>query len=81
MKNSVSCREAFTDELLNIAMEDKDIIAISSDARGSTALTKFTETLPNQFIEVGIAEQNEIGIAAGIASMYALPLVFYLQGV
>lgn len=75
MKNSVSCREAFTDELLNIAKKDRDIIAISSDARGSTALTKFTETLPNQFVEVGIAEQNEIGIAAGIASIGKKPYV------
>lgn len=66
--NTVPCRKTFTDTLLKIAMEDKDIVVVTSDARGSVTLNDFAELLPHQFVEVGIAEQNAIGIAAGISS-------------
>jgi len=62
------CREAFTDSLLQLAQLDKDIIAVTTDARGSVTLGKFAETLPKQFVEIGIAEQNAVGVAAGLAS-------------
>lgn len=75
MENNISCREAFTKELLSMAEKDKDIIAISSDARGSTSLGKFVEALPEQYIEVGIAEQNEIGISSGLAAVGKKPYV------
>jgi transketolase len=66
--NKIPCRKTFTDTLLKLAKEDKDIIVVTSDARGSVTLNDFADSLPNQFVEVGIAEQNAIGIAAGIAS-------------
>jgi len=69
------CREAFIATLLELAKQDKNIIAVSSDARGSCSLTPYIDALPDQFIEVGIAEQNEIGIAAGLASVGKLPYV------
>ncbi len=65
---SIPCREAFSSTLLRLAKDQRDIVAVTSDARGSVLLSAFASTLPDQFIEVGIAEQNAIGIAAGLAS-------------
>lgn len=65
----------FTDTLLELARKDSDIIAITSDARGSVTLGDFAAQLPNQFIETGIAEQNEVSIAAGLAACGKKPFV------
>ncbi|MBN2273837.1 MAG: transketolase family protein [Bacteroidales bacterium] len=66
--NTIPCRKTFTDTLLELAGQDRDIIAVTTDARGSVTLTSFAQELPDQFIELGIAEQNAVGIAAGLAS-------------
>lgn len=66
--NRLSCKEAIANRLLELAEEDRDIIVVSSDSRGSASLTKFADTLPRQFVEVGIAEQNLVAIAAGLAA-------------
>lgn len=63
----IACRKSFTDTLLELAREDKDIIAVTTDARGSVTLNDFADTLPEQFVECGIAEQNAVGISAGLA--------------
>lgn len=67
------CRRAFTSELLRLAREDRRIVALASDSRGSVTLDEFSQELPDQFVEVGIAEQNMIGIAAGLAIMGKKP--------
>lgn len=66
--NKIPNRRSFTNTLLDLALKDKDIIAVTSDATGSATLTEFAKTLPKQFVEVGIAEQNAVGISAGLAS-------------
>ena len=66
--NSISCRHSFTQTLLEAAQADRDVVAVTSDARGSVTLDKFAAALPEQFVEVGIAEQNAVGIAAGLSS-------------
>ena len=63
----IACRKQFTDTLLELAREDKDIIAVTTDARGSVTLSDYADALPEQFVECGIAEQNAVGIAAGLA--------------
>ena len=60
--------EVFSETLLDLAKEDKDIIVVTSDSRGSGKLTNFGKELPDQIIEVGIAEQNLVGICAGLSS-------------
>jgi transketolase len=60
--------EEFANTLLGLAQADRSVIAITSDSRGSGKLTRFGETVPGQMIEVGIAEQNLVAIAAGLAS-------------
>jgi transketolase len=67
-KQSIPCRKAFTDTLIRLAADNPDIMVVTSDARGSVTLNDYANRYPEQFVEVGIAEQNEIGIAAGIAS-------------
>lgn len=66
MKN-IPCRQSITDTLLEMGKKDKDLVVVTSDARGSVTLTDFAEQLPEQFVEVGIAEQNAVGISAGLA--------------
>lgn len=64
----IACRKSFTDTLLSLARKDKDIVAVTTDARGSVTLGDFAKELPDQFVECGIAEQDAIGISAGLAS-------------
>ena len=64
----MDCRNAFTGELLECAREDKTIFAVATDSRGSVTLTDFANDLPQQFVECGIAEQDAVGIAAGLAN-------------
>lgn len=63
----IACRKSFTDTLLALAKQDKDIIAVTTDARGSVTLGDFAKELHGQFVECGIAEQDAIGISAGLA--------------
>ncbi len=60
--------DVFAETLLEIARHDRDVLVVTSDSRGSGKLTQFGDTLPDQIIELGIAEQNVIGISAGLAS-------------
>lgn len=68
MTNTIPCRKMFTDTLVELAKQDKDIIAVTTDARGSVTLDTFAKELPAQFVELGIAEQNAVGVAAGLVS-------------
>lgn len=54
--------------LMKEAQEDQDICVVVSDSRGSASLTPFTKAYPERTIEVGIAEQDLVGISAGLAS-------------
>jgi transketolase len=63
----IPCRKAFTETILKEAQANPDIFVVTSDARGSVTLDDFANTLPNQFVEVGIAEQNAVGVGAGLA--------------
>ena len=55
--------------LLQMAKSNPDIVVVTSDSRGSGKLTDFGEELPQQIVEIGIAEQNLVGVAAGLSSM------------
>ena len=61
--------EIFAETLLELAKKDKEIVVVTSDSRGSGKLTQFGKELPDQIIEVGIAEQNLVGICAGLAAV------------
>jgi len=61
--------EVFAETLLNEAKKNPNIIAVTSDSRGSGKLINFGQELPDQIVEVGIAEQNLVGISAGLSAM------------
>ena len=60
--------EVFAATLLELAREDSDILVVTSDSRGSAKLAPFAKAVPGQIVEVGIAEQNLVGVAAGLAA-------------
>lgn len=60
--------DEFGDTLVALGRQDRDLVVVTSDSRGSGKLTPFGQVLPEQIVEVGIAEQNLVGIAAGLAS-------------
>ena len=66
--NKIPNRQAICDVLMEKAKADRDIMVLCSDSRGSASMTPFAQTYPDQFVEVGIAEQDLVGIAAGLAS-------------
>ena len=61
--------EIFAETLLELAKKDENVIVVTSDSRGSGKLTSFGNELPDQIIEVGIAEQNLVGICAGLSAV------------
>ena len=60
--------DIFSETLLALAREDRDVLVVTSNSRGSARLTPFVEALPDQIVEIGIAEQNLVGVSAGLAS-------------
>ncbi|MDO4479119.1 MAG: transketolase C-terminal domain-containing protein [Lachnospiraceae bacterium] len=74
--NKIPNRQAICDTLMANAKDDKDIVALCSDSRGSASMTPFFKEFPEQSIEVGIAEQNLVSIAAGLAKCGKKPYCF-----
>ena len=70
-----NARKAVTDTLLELARQDRSIFALCTDSRGSVTLSQFADELPNQFVECGIAEQDAVGIGAGLANAGLKPFV------
>jgi transketolase len=68
MKMGRANLDEFAATLLELAKTDRRIIAVTSDSRGSGKLGPFGQALPKQLVEVGIAEQNLVGITAGLAA-------------
>ena len=68
LKPGRSNLDEFAATLVELAKADRNIIAVTSDSRGSGKLGPFGQALPTQLVEVGIAEQNLVGITAGLAA-------------
>jgi transketolase len=60
--------EVFAETLLNEAKKNPNIVVTTSDSRGSGKLVPYSQELPKQIIEVGIAEQNLVGVSAGLSA-------------
>lgn len=65
--NKIPNRQAICEVLMEKAEADKDIVVLCSDSRGSASLAPFAAKYPEQFVEVGIAEQDLVSISAGLA--------------
>ena len=66
--NKIANRAVMCEVLKEAAAKDKNVAVLCSDSRGSASLTSFADTYPEQFVEIGIAEQNLVSVAAGMAS-------------
>ncbi len=61
-------QDVFSATLLELGRENRDVLVVTSDSRGSGKLVAYGQELPEQIVEVGIAEQNLVGVSAGLAS-------------
>ena len=73
--NKIHNRQVVCETLIDIAKNDEDIVVLCSDSRGSASMKPFAEKYPDRLIETGIAEQNIVGIAAGLAHSGKKPFV------
>jgi len=71
---TISCREAFGQALLELGRENPHLVVLDADLGTSTRASVFAGEFPERFIQVGIAEQNMIGIAAGLALAGWIPV-------
>ncbi len=69
------CRQAFAETLIELARTDERIVTVCNDSVGSSNLGAFQKEFPNRLINVGIAEQNMVGVAAGLANGGFIPFV------
>lgn len=65
--NNIPNRQMICEVLMEAAKKDREIMVLCSDSRGSASLTAFADAFPEQFVEMGIAEQNLVSVSAGLA--------------
>ncbi|MDB5439031.1 MAG: 1-deoxy-D-xylulose-5-phosphate synthase [Caulobacteraceae bacterium] len=75
MSELFDCRKAFATALIELAEQDDRVVAVCNDSVGSSNLVAYRERFPSRLINVGIAEQNMVGVAAGLASSGKIPFV------
>jgi transketolase len=75
MSERFDCRDAFQRTLLELAGTDERIVAVVNDSVGSSKLSEFGKAFPERLINVGIAEQNMVGVGAGLANGGRIPFV------
>ena len=71
----VPTRDGFGDEIVELGRENKDILVVDADIGKSCKTGAFRKALPEQYLNVGIAEQNCAGVAAGLATCGKIPFV------
>lgn len=73
MTKMIATRDAYGDALKELGGMNKDIVALDADLSGSTKTSVFAKAYPDRFFNVGIAEQNLVGTAAGLATAGKIP--------
>ena len=68
-------REAFGHALVELGRENPDIVVLDADLASSTRVTYFAQEFPERFFQMGVAEQNMVGVAAGMALKGKIPFV------
>ncbi len=71
----IATRDGFGDEIVELGKEDKNVLVVDADIGKSCKTGAFRKELPEQYLNVGIAEQNCAGVAAGLATCGKIPFV------
>ncbi|KAF0217289.1 MAG: hypothetical protein FD174_3397 [Geobacteraceae bacterium] len=75
MSNMIATRDAYGETLAELGGENKDIVVLDADLSGSTKTGVFAKKFPERFFNMGIAEANMVGTAAGLAAAGKIPFV------
>lgn len=75
MSEMLYARDAYGEALIELGEKNKDILALDADLAGSTRTARFGKKFPERFFDLGVAEQNMMGVAAGLASCGKIPFV------
>lgn len=75
MSEKMMARNVYGETLVELGRENKDIVALDADLSGSTRTAKFGRQFPDRFFNFGVAEQNMMAVAAGLASCGKIPFV------
>lgn len=62
-------RDVFGDTLVSLGASDPNVVVLDADLANSTKADKFAKMYPGRFLQMGIAEQNFVGVAVGLASL------------
>jgi len=73
MEEKIAPREVFGRILVDLGKSNKNIIVLDADLGPSTRVSYFAEEFPERFIQVGVAEQNMVGMAAGLSTFGFIP--------
>ncbi|MDY6876150.1 MAG: transketolase family protein [Chloroflexota bacterium] len=75
MSEVQAVREAFGETLVTLGQEDERIVVLDADLATSTKVVYFNHAFPDRFFQMGVAEQNMVGVAAGMALVGKIPFV------
>ena len=75
MTTEIALRQAWGESLVELGRENPDILVLDGDLANSTLADIFAAEFPDRFLEMGIAEQNMMGVAAGLATMGFIPFI------
>ncbi|RMF14332.1 MAG: transketolase family protein, partial [Candidatus Dadabacteria bacterium] len=73
MTQKIATRQAYGEALLELGRRDDRVVVLDADLSGSTKTALFAREFPDRFINVGVAEQNLLGITAGLARQGKIP--------
>lgn len=75
LRQPIATRDGYGDGLIALAQKNKNIMVLCADLTESTRVQKFREKFPQQFLEIGVAEQNMVTVASGLAAVGKIPFV------
>ena len=75
MGNKMATREAYGKALVELAKNNKDVVVLDADLSKSTKTAEFQKVAPERFFDMGIAEANMMGVAAGMSTCGKIPFV------
>ena len=75
MSEKMYARDAYGEALIELGEKNKNIVALDADLASSTRTARFGKKFPERFFDMGVAEQNMMGVAAGLASCGKIPFV------